>query len=127
MKLSHETVTIELKNGSIVHGTITGVDVSMNTHLKSVKMTPYRGATPVQLEQLTIRGNNIRYVILPDALALDTLLLDDAPKAKPKKRETTTSAPTRGGSRGGRARGGRLGSRGGRGGPGAGGGGGGRR
>lgn len=121
MKLSHETVTIELKNGSVVHGTIAGVDVSMNTHLKSVKMTPFRGANPVQLEQITIRGNNIRYIILPDALALDTLLLDDAPKAKAKKRET--AAPTRGGGRGGRARGGRLGSsRGGRGGPGGGGG-----
>lgn len=115
MKLSHETVVIELKNGSIVNGTIVGVDVSMNMHLKSVKMTPYRGATPVALGQTTIRGNNIRYVILPDSLALDTLLLDDAPKAKPKKRETTT-APARGGGRGGRARGGRLGSRGGRGG-----------
>lgn len=116
MKLSHETVTIELKNGTIVHGTIAGVDVSMNTHLKSVKMTPFRGATPIQMEQLSIRGNNIRYVILPDALALDTLLLDDVPKvAKTKKRETT-SAPTRGGARGGRSRGGRLGTRGGRGG-----------
>lgn len=119
MKLSHETVTIELKNGSVVHGTIAGVDVSMNTHLKSVKMTPYRGATPVQMDQLSIRGNNIRYVILPDALAIDTLLLDDAPKAKAKKRET--APPARGGARGGRARGGgagggRLGSRGGRGG-----------
>lgn len=127
MKLSHETVTIELKNGSIVHGTIVGVDVSMNTHLKTVKMTPYRGATPVQLDQLTIRGNNIRYVILPDALALDTLLLDDAPKSKAKK-PRETAAPARGGGRGGRARGGRLGSRGGGGGgPGRGTGGGGRR
>lgn len=126
MKLSHETVTIELKNGSIVHGTIVGVDVSMNTHLKSVKMTSGRGATPVQMDQLTIRGNNIRYVILPDALALDTLLLDDIPKAKAKKRETAAPA-TRGGARGGRARGGRLGTRGGRGAPGASAGGGGRR
>lgn len=113
MKLSHETVTIELKNGSLVHGTITGVDVSMNTHLKSVKMTLHRGATPVSMEQLTIRGNNIRYVILPDALALDTLLLEEAPKIKAGKRPERDSNASARGSRGGRGRGGRLGSRGG--------------
>ncbi|KAJ7888095.1 Sm-like ribonucleoprotein, partial [Mycena olivaceomarginata] len=39
MKLNNETVTLELKNGSVVHGTITGVDMQMNTHLKSVKIT----------------------------------------------------------------------------------------
>ncbi|KAG9508747.1 Aldo-keto reductase family 1 member B10 [Fragariocoptes setiger] len=110
MKLSHETVTIELKNGTVVTGTITGVDVAMNTHLKSVKMVPFRGANPISLETMSIRGNNIRYFILPDALSLATLLVDDTPKAKAKKRETATTT-TRGG-RGGRARGGRLGARG---------------
>lgn len=58
-----------------------GVDVSMNTHLKSVKMT-VKNKDPVQLETLSIRGNNLRYFILPDTLPLDTLLIDDAPKAR---------------------------------------------
>lgn len=76
MKLSQETVTIELKNGTIISGTITGkktnwiddilgVDIAMNTHLKAVKMT-IKGRNPVSLDSLSVRGSNIRYVILPD-------------------------------------------------------------
>lgn len=42
---------------------------------------------PTQLESLSIRGNNIRYFILPDSLPLDTLLVDIEPKIKSKKRE----------------------------------------
>jgi small nuclear ribonucleoprotein D1 len=106
MKLTHESVTIALKNGSNVFGTVIGVDMSMNTHLKSAKLTPKNGE-PIALDFITIRGelvhryreknmfmfysltshlgNNIRYFMLPDSLPLDTLLVDDAPKAKPKR------------------------------------------
>jgi len=115
MKLNNETVTIELKNGSIVHGTITGVDMQMNTHLKTVKMTT-RNRDPVSLDSLSIRGNNIRYFVLPDSLPLDTLLVDDAPKPKNRKKDDARGRGRggRGGDRGGGG-GGRGGPRGGRG------------
>ena len=83
MKLTNETVTIELKNGTVVTGTITGVDVSMNTHLKTVKMT-VKGYDPMNLDHLTIRGNNIRYFFLPDEIAIDQFLVDDSTKLKQK-------------------------------------------
>ncbi|KAL0787036.1 hypothetical protein Bca101_003282 [Brassica carinata] len=58
MKLNNETV--ELKNGTIVHGVHAScVDVSMNTHLKAVKLT-LKGKNPVALDHLSVRGNNIR-------------------------------------------------------------------
>ncbi|KAF6748137.1 Sm-like ribonucleoprotein [Ephemerocybe angulata] len=101
MKLNNETVTIELKNGAVVHGTITGVDMQMNTFLKTVKMT-LRNRDPQALDTLSIRGNNIRYFVLPDALPLDTLLVDDAPKPK-----STRTGAGRGKDAGDRGRGGR--------------------
>lgn len=62
-----------------------GVDVAMNTHLKAVKLIP-KGKNPINLDHMSIRGNNIRYYILPDSLNLDTLLVDiDQPKQRPKK------------------------------------------
>ncbi|KAF8068653.1 hypothetical protein FPV67DRAFT_1084136 [Lyophyllum atratum] len=104
MKLS---VTVQLKNGSIVHGTITGVDMQMNTHLKTVKLT-MRNKETTPLDSLSIRGNNIRYFILPDALPLDTLLVDDAPKPKGRKKEDARGRGRGGrGGPGDRARGGR--------------------
>lgn len=45
----------------------------MNTHLKTVKLVP-KGQNPISVSQMSIRGNNIRYYILPDSLNLDTLL-----------------------------------------------------
>lgn len=61
-----------------------GVDISMNTHLKTVKLT-LKNKNPVTLEHLSIRGNSIRYYILPDSLNLDTLLVEDAPRTRAKK------------------------------------------
>lgn len=56
----------------------------MNTHLKAVKMT-VKNQQPMLYETLSVRGNNIRYFILPDSLTLETLLIDDAPKSHYKR------------------------------------------
>ena len=85
MKLSGETVTVELKNGSVATGTVSGVDIAMNTHLKKVKFAAAGGASTKHLDALSVRGNNIRFVILPDSLNLEQLLVDDSPKQRPPK------------------------------------------
>lgn len=64
----------------------TGVDIAMNTHLKTVKLIVKKEV--INLESISVRGNNIRYVILPESLPLETLLIDDTPKSKLKKKDT---------------------------------------
>lgn len=94
----------------------------MNMHLRNVKMT-LKDKSPVSMETLSIRGNNVRYIILPDSLNLDTLLVDDTPRVKPGV-EVASMGRGRGrgrgrgmGGRGGGFRGGRGGGGGFRGGP----------
>jgi small nuclear ribonucleoprotein D1 len=38
-KLTKEQVTIELKNGTVISGTVVGVDATMNCHLRKAKVT----------------------------------------------------------------------------------------
>jgi len=78
-KLNREIVTIELKNGTAITGTVVGVDATMNAHLKKVKVT-VRGKNPVSYATLSIRGNTIRAWLLPDSLNLDALLVEDKVK-----------------------------------------------
>lgn len=48
----------------------------MNTFLQNVKMT-VKDKNPINLDQLTLRGSSIRYVILPEHLQLDALLVEE--------------------------------------------------
>jgi small nuclear ribonucleoprotein D1 len=91
-----------------------GVDMAMNMHLRNVKVT-VRGRNPASMETLSIRGSNVRYVLLPDSLNLDALLVDDTPRVKPAP-EAGAGGRGRGRGRGRGGRGGRGGGRG-RGGP----------
>ncbi|CUS21616.1 LAQU0S03e06700g1_1 [Lachancea quebecensis] len=96
MKLRNEQVTIELKNGTTVWGTLQTVSPQMNATLTDVKLSlPGKSGNsavasvflsggqrnPEQkttsLQYINIRGNTIRQIILPDSLNLDTLLVDE--------------------------------------------------
>jgi len=80
-KLANETVVLETKSDMSVQGTVVGVDMSMNTHLKNVKVTR-KGQSPISMDHLTVRGSTVRYVLLPDSIPLDTLLIDDTTTKK---------------------------------------------
>lgn len=115
MKCQNESVTIECKNGTVVSGTIASITPKMNAALRTVKMT-VKNREPISLDTITLRGSTIRYIILPDSLPLDTLLIDDAPKPKNKARKEAERGGRGGGGGGGRGgprgRGGRGGGRG---------------
>jgi small nuclear ribonucleoprotein D1 len=57
-------------------GSVYGVDIKMNTFLQNVKMTT-KDKNPINLDQLTLRGSSIRYIILPETLQLDALLVEE--------------------------------------------------
>ena len=72
----------------------------MNTHLKAIKLIP-KGKPAVHVDSMSVRGNQIRYYILPDSLNLDTLLVDlDQPKIRPKRPERPAALAGRGRGRG---------------------------
>lgn len=105
VKLRREVVTVELKNGTIAHGTVAAVDSStMNVHLKGVKLT-VRGRNPVAMDAISLRGSTVRYIILPDSLALDALLVDDSLRPRPPPGPRADGGGGRGMGRGGRGRG----------------------
>ena len=51
----------------------------MNMHLKAVKLTS-RSHDPLRLDNISLRGNTVRYVILPETLNLEALLVEEMPR-----------------------------------------------
>mmetsp|Transcript_19967 Transcript_19967/g.45341 ORF Transcript_19967/g.45341 Transcript_19967/m.45341 type:complete len:128 (-) Transcript_19967:392-775(-) len=104
-RLTGEAVTIELKNGTVIVGTVVGIDASMNAHLRKVKMT-LKSKNPQPYATLSVRGSTVRSILLPESLNLDALLVDAADSGKPKNIAVNRAglAPS-GRGRGGRGRG----------------------
>merc|ERR1712093_157493 len=71
VKLLHEgighTVTCELKTGEMYRGHLMNCEDNMNAMLEGVTVTGRDGKV-TNLEQVCLRGSQIRYFILPDML-----------------------------------------------------------
>jgi small nuclear ribonucleoprotein D1 len=72
-KLLNEFITVELKNGIIIYGTLFKFDKSMNLYLKDVKKS-FNREKSVYFDSVSIRGSMVRYIILPNWVNLDLIL-----------------------------------------------------
>lgn len=106
---TNQPITVELKNGNSVNGQLLSCSPLMNISLKNIKLVqPHQD--PQILQFISIRGNQIRQIILPDDLNIDNLLANSVVKIKglgagPGNKDLAGGndrKPTRGGFRGGR-------------------------
>lgn len=78
---TNQPVTVELKNGTSVNGQVLSCTPSMNLSMKNVKLIlPHRD--PQLMQFINIRGNQIRQVLLPDDLNIESLLQKSVVKIK---------------------------------------------
>ncbi|PVH15494.1 uncharacterized protein CXQ87_003336 [Candidozyma duobushaemuli] len=78
---TNQPVTVELKNGNSVNGQVLSCNPSMNITMKNIKLIqPHQD--PQLMPFMNIRGNQIRQVLLPDDLNIDSLLAKSVVKPK---------------------------------------------
>ncbi|KAI9696793.1 MAG: RNA processing protein [Candelina mexicana] len=100
---------VELKNGETLNGHLISCDTWMNLTLKEVIQTSPDGDKFFRLPEVYIRGNNIKYLRVPDEI-ID--LVKDQQQSQPSGRTGRGGGPQRGdhGARGDRGRGGGRGA-----------------
>lgn len=70
---TNQSVTVELKNGTSVNGQLLSCTPLMNVSLKNIKLIqPHQD--PQLMQFMNIRGNQIRQIVLPDELNIESLL-----------------------------------------------------
>ncbi len=71
IKLLHEAeqhvITVELKSGELYRGYLMDAEDTMNMRLDDVYITK-RNGKQIRLEQVFIRGSQVRFIIIPDML-----------------------------------------------------------
>mmetsp|Transcript_38908 Transcript_38908/g.67315 ORF Transcript_38908/g.67315 Transcript_38908/m.67315 type:complete len:116 (+) Transcript_38908:97-444(+) len=77
IKLLHEAekhiITVELKNGEIYKGQLAEAEDTMNCQMKEVIMTARDGRI-LRLENVFLRGAQIKFIVLPDLLKNASIL-----------------------------------------------------
>jgi len=112
IKLLHEAqghvVTIELKTGAIYRGKLFDTEDNMNVQLKDITVTARDGKI-THLDQVYVRGSNIRFFIVPDMLKNAPMFKKIGTEAAKGRgvgmgrgRATVARAQARGRGRGGR-------------------------
>ena len=78
---TNQPITVELKNGNIISGTLLSCNPLMNLHLKNVRLQqPLQD--PILLQYINIRGNQVRQILLPDELNIESVLAKSETKIK---------------------------------------------
>lgn len=78
---TNQPVTVELKNGNSVNGQILSCSPLMNLSMKNIKLIqPHQD--PQLMQFMNIRGNQIRQILLPDDLNIESLLSRSTVKMK---------------------------------------------
>ncbi|PGH15733.1 hypothetical protein AJ80_05441 [Polytolypa hystricis UAMH7299] len=100
---------VELKNGETLNGHLVNCDNWMNLILKEVVQTSPEGDRFFRLPEVYVRGNNIKYLRVPDEIV--ELAKDQQQQSQQNRgrggqqRDTGRPDRGRGGGRGGRGRG----------------------
>eukprot|EP00038_Savillea_parva_P008455 m.177071 g.177071 ORF g.177071 m.177071 type:complete len:123 (+) comp14281_c0_seq1:119-487(+) len=85
VKLLHEShghiVTVELKNGDSYRGKLSNVEDNMNVQFHECQRTDRLGRTS-ELQTVFIRGNQIRFFVIPNMLRNAPMFRNQAAKLK---------------------------------------------
>ncbi len=99
IKLLHEAeshvVTIELKSGEMFRGYLMEAEDTMNVRLDDVKMTSRDGKIS-HLDQLYLRGSQIKFIIIPDMLKNSPMFKKIKNQTKAAKKASIAKGTIRG-------------------------------
>ena len=101
-------ITIELKNGSLYRGKLIDAEDSMNVQLKDITCTARDGRVS-HLDQVYVRGSQVRFIIVPDMLKNAPLFKRMTDRTRGTAKGAAMAAAAEAAARGGRSgRGGRF-------------------